>query len=245
MACRNAETSRIPNAVTEKKLDSNLLKSDKKIIGTDGTNKNGKKEIVKQDNTKEENEAKVKTIDNIMNTYKNEVTAHAKYIDYAQKAEAEGFHPIAILYKAVSISENIQAQNNKLVLEASNVKAPTITPIYEVKTTKRNLEDDVYGEAQKANMIYSTYLKTAGEANNQMAYISICYVKETVKKHKVFYEKALENMNSNTVLSMPTVYYVCPICGNTYESTAPKYCDFSLTSRDKFIKITNIKFPQE
>ena len=210
----------------------------------EGPYKQVAKEIVKQDNSKDENEAKVKTIDNVMNTYKNEVTASSKYIDYAQKAEEEGYHPIAILYKAVSISAHIQAQNNKLVLEASLVSAPTITPVFEVKTTKQNLQDDIYGDAQKANMIYSSYLKIAGFANNQMAYTSICYDKETEKKHRVFYEKALENINSNTVLSMPSVYFVCPICGNTYETSAPKYCDFSLTNRDKFIKISSSKFPQ-
>jgi len=244
MSCNYTDAKRFPNTVTQHQTDSNIPDLVKQILIMDGIDKKVTKEIVKQDNSKDENEAKVKTIDNVMNTYKNEVTAYTKYIDYAQKAEKEGFHPIAILYKAVSISQQIQAQNNKLVLEASNVSAPTITPVYEVKTTKENLQGDLDGVAQKTNMTYSTYLLIAGYANNQMAYTSICYDKETEKKHKEFYEKALENINSKTVLSMPSLYYVCPICGNTYETSAPKYCDFSLTSRDKFIKISSSKFPQ-
>lgn len=56
----------------------------------------------------------------------------------------------------------------------------------------------------------------------------------TEQKHKFFFEQALGDINSNTLNSLPSKYFVCPSCGNTY-TDAPKHCDFSLTDREQFI----------
>lgn len=58
---------------------------------------------------------------------------------------------------------------------------------------------------------------------------------KTELKHKFFFEQDLGDINTNTLNSLPSKYFVCPTCGNTYANTAPKHCDFSLTERDKFI----------
>jgi len=80
----------------------------------------------------------------------------------------------------------------------------------------------------------------AKEADNNDAIVSLTYAMKTENKHKVFFEKALGDINSNTLLSLPSVYYVCPVCGNTYETEAPNHCDFSNTNKEKFIKINSL-----
>jgi len=175
-----------------------------------------------------------KTIENMQAAYKGEKTATAKYEAFSKKAEDEGFHNIALLYNAVSAAENIHATNHKAVIEDSGAKVPIITPEYKVKTTKENLYDDINGEAYEAKTMYPDFLKTAEAAGNQIAFLSLTYAMKTELKHKFFFEQALGDINSNTLNSLPTKYFVCPACGNTY-SNAPKHCDFSLTDRDKFI----------
>jgi len=184
--------------------------------------------------------AKLKTIENMKTAFKDEVTATAKYAAYSKKAAEEGFPPVALLYKAVSNAENIQANNHKEVLQEASAAIPIIIPSFVVKTTKENLHNDIDNEANEARSVYPSYLKVAEEANNQLAHTSILYAMETEKKHKIFFEKALGDINSNTLKTMPSLYFVCPICGNTYEATAPKRCDFSFTSSDKFIKISSL-----
>ena len=184
--------------------------------------------------------AKQKTIENMKTAYRGEMTATAKYAAYSKKAESDGFHPVALLYKGVSIAENIHASNHRKVLQEASAVIPIVIPAFVVKSTKENLHDDIEGEANEAKTIYPSYLKMAEEANNQLAHTSILYAMETEKKHKVFFEKALGDINSNTMQTMPSVYFVCPDCGNTYEASAPKRCDFSLTPREKFIKITTL-----
>ena len=185
--------------------------------------------------TKQKMDAATKTIENMQSAYKDEKTASAKYEAFSKKAEAEGFHNIALLYNAVSAAENIHATNHKAVIEDAEASVPIITPEYKVKTTKENLNDDVKGEAREAKSMYPDFIKTAETANNQIAILSLSYAMKTELKHKIFFEQALGDINSNTLNSLPAKYFVCPACGDTYANAAPKHCDFSLTDREKFI----------
>ena len=209
-----------------------------KTKATLGTTKMDKE--INQANEQTVTDAGLKTIENMKAAYRGEMTATAKYAAYSKKAEEDGFHPIAILYKAVSIAESIHAKNHKEVLLVASEIVPIVIPTFVVKSTKENLHDDIDGEANEANTMYPAYLKIADEANNQLAYTSLLFAMKTERKHKVFFEKALGDINSNTLKTMPSVYFVCPVCGNTYEASTPKRCDFSLTPKDKFIKINSL-----
>jgi rubrerythrin len=184
--------------------------------------------------TKEHMDAGTKTLENMQLAYKGEKTAAAKYEAFSKKAEVEGYHNIALLYNAVSAAENIHAINHKAVIEDAGGTIPIITPEYKVKSTIENLHEDIDGEAYEAKTMYPDFLKTAEIADNQIAFLSLTYAMKTELKHKFFFEQALGDINSNTLNSLPSKYFVCPACGNTY-TTAPKHCDFSLTDREKFI----------
>lgn len=184
--------------------------------------------------------AQLKTIENMQAAFKGETTASAKYAAYSKKAEQEGYHAIALLYKAASTAENIHANNHKAVLQESGIAVPQIKPEYIVKSTKENLEDAIKGETYEATVMYPDFLKTANDAGNQIALISLNYAYKTEKKHRVMYETALAALQHNTAKALPVVFYVCPTCGNTYETTAPARCGISMTGSEKFIKITSL-----
>jgi rubrerythrin len=177
----------------------------------------------------------LKTIENMQAAYKGEVTATAKYAAYSATAEKEGYHNIAILFKAVSTAESIHANNHKAVIENSGTTVPEIKPVFTVKSTKENLQEDIHDEAYEATTMYPNFIKTAALAENDLAVLSLTYAMKTEKKHKQFFEQVLGDINNNTLNSLPPTYFVCPVCGNTY-TTAPKHCDFSLTAGDTFIK---------
>jgi len=185
-------------------------------------------------------DASKKTTENMQAAFKGETTASAKYAAYSKKAELEGYHQIALLFKAASASENIHANNHKAVLQEQGVSLPAIKPEFTVKTTKENLQDAIAGETYEVTTMYPGFLTTANAAGNQLAMISLNYAYKTEKKHKVFYEAALTALENNKVQTLATVFYVCPTCGNTYETTAPARCGFSMTSGEKFIKINSL-----
>jgi rubrerythrin len=197
------------------------------------TDKPDKIETIKEANI----DYKSKNIDNMQAAYKGEVSATAKYKAYADKAELEKYHLIALLYKAISFSENIHATNHKAVLTELGITVPSITPEYKVNSTKENLGNDINGESYEFNTMYPDFLQVAEKAGSQSSVTSLSNAFKTEQKHKVFYEKALGDINSNTLLTLPSVYFICSTCGNTYENAVPGHCDFCNTIGTKFIKI--------
>jgi len=185
-------------------------------------------------------DAKAKTVENMQAAFKGETTASAKYAAYAKKAEQEGYHEIALLFKAASTAENIHANNHKAVLQESGIATPVIKPEYTVNSTKQNLEDAIKGETYEATTMYPEFLTVANAAGDQLAMMSLTYAYKTEKKHKVMYENALAALQNNTVKTLPVVFYVCPTCGNTYETKAPARCGISMTGGEKFIKISSL-----
>ncbi len=178
--------------------------------------------------------------ENMKTAFEGETTASAKYLAYSKKAEDEGYHEIALLFKAASTSEKIHANNHKAVLLEGNQEVPSITPEFTVKSTKENLKDAIAGETYEITTMYPEFIKNASKASNQFSLMSLNYAYKTEQKHKPLYEKALTALESNTVKSLPTVFFVCPTCGNTYDTTAPNRCGISMTSSEKFIKISSL-----
>lgn len=185
-------------------------------------------------------EAKTKTIANLQAAFKGEFNATARYAAFSKKAIEEGNKEIAMLFKAASNSEKIHAANHKAVLEEMGVTIEPVVLDVTVKSTKENLEAAIKGESYEVAKMYPTFLKEANVADNQLALISLNYAYKTEKKHKVFYEKALAALTGKTANTLPNTYYVCPTCGNTYETSAPKRCGISMTTAEKFIKINSL-----
>ena len=185
-------------------------------------------------------DADILTVKNLQAAFKGETTASAKYAAYSKKAEEEGLHEIAMLFHAASTAENIHANNHKAVLETQGQTTPEFTPEFTVKATKENLKDAVEGESYESNKMYPEFMIKAKEAGNDLAGVSFNYAYRTELKHLDMYKKALVALESNTVKSLPTVYFICPTCGNTYQSIAPKRCGISMTSSEKFIQLTSL-----
>lgn len=215
--------------------------------------KSGEKENEAQENEKNEQtsittptsyvpsiETNAKSKENMKAAFKGETANSAKYTAYSIIAEQEGYQQVALLFKAASISEIIHANNHKAVLQESNISVPLMRPEFTVKTNEDNLQEAIACETYEATTMYPDFLATAKAAGNQMEMLSLNFAYKTEKKHKGLYEAALYALQHNAVSSLPTVFYVCPTCGNTYEKKAPARCSISMTSAEKFIKINSL-----
>ena len=178
-----------------------------------------------------------KTTDNLKAAYKGEMTASVKYTAYAEQARKEGLTQIALLFTAVAKSESIHAANHKMVLEKMGDKAPEFQPEFITKTTKENLQAAIDGESAEINSMYPGYIGISRDEGTMDATKSMRWAMETEKKHLVLYRNALEALNSNKVNTLPTLYWVCPKCCNTYNVPNPEAeCGFCGTKNTKFIK---------
>jgi len=185
-------------------------------------------------------DAKAATIKNLQSAFTGETTASAKYAAYSKKAQEEGFTQIALLFKATSASEKIHANNHRSVLEEMGESVPNVKPEYTIKTTKENLTDAITGESYEIATMYPEFMTSANAADNQLALSSLNYAYRTEQRHKPLYEKALAALQNNQLNTLSTTYYVCPTCGNTYDSTPPKRCRISMTNSELFVKINSL-----
>ena len=237
-SCGNGGSTSEMKSPVAKNADSTTQNKEKDEKDEDEKDENKSSAI--QTSMKESTGNKSTTTENMQAAFKGETTASAKYAAYSKKAEQEGYHEIALLFKAASTAENIHANNHKAVLQESGIAVPAIKPEFTVKNTKENLQDAIAGETYEAATMYPEFLTTANKDGNQIAMISLTYAYKTEKKHKIFYEEALAALQNNNVKSLPIVFYVCPTCGNTYQTKAPARCGISMTSGEKFLKITSL-----
>jgi len=246
-SCGNANTDATMKSPVQSSTDTTAQKANSKTGENEGkeneakeNEKDEKASIAKPASYVATTDAMAKTIENIQAAFKGETTASAKYAAYSKKAEQEGYHQIALLFKAASTAENIHANNHKAVLQESGASVPVIKPEFTVKSTEENLQDAIAGETYEITTMYPEFLTAANASGNQLAMISLNYAYKTEKKHKGFYEAALNALQNKTVKALPSVFYVCPTCGNTYDSKAPARCGISMTDGEKFIKITSL-----
>lgn len=179
----------------------------------------------------------VKTIENLKAAYNGESTASAKYAAFAEKARAEGLDTIAVMFLATSKAESIHAGNHRKVLEklGEKIEGPQIGS-FDVLSTAENLADAIKGETYEIETMYPDFKATATKEKSTDAVKSIRWAFDTEKKHQTFYKKALEALNAGGEKSLPANWFVCSVCGNTYDiATVTAKCDFCLTPKEKFL----------
>lgn len=178
-----------------------------------------------------------KSIEGLKVSFNGESTASAKYAKFAEAAEKEGFKNIAKMFLATSQAESIHAANHKKVLTKLGVVVgmPEIGT-FEVKTTADNLVDAAKGETYEVTTMYPGFIKSAEAEKENNAKKSFTWAMDTEKRHNDFYQKALASVKGGTEKIFPGVWYVCPVCGNTYDNKdVAESCDFCMTVKAKFI----------
>ena len=178
--------------------------------------------------------------EDLRNGYKGERTAIAKYQAFSKKAEEEGYHNVALLFKAVSMAETVHAGNHQTIMEMEGIKVPEVNPEYPLKDTKENLKNAIGGESYEAKSMYPGFIKDANEAGNYMAQMSFTYAYNVEKKHRDYYKAALADLETDHLNSLAKEYYICPVCGNTYANKAPERCEITLARSDMFTKVDHL-----
>ena len=177
-----------------------------------------------------------KTAENLKEAFHGESMANRRYLYFASKADVEGYNDVSAVFRSTAEGETGHAFGHLEYLE--QVGDPdTGEPI---GGTQANLKSSIAGETYEVTTMYPDFMKVANTAGEQLSLVSLNYAYKTEQKHKSFYEKALASLANGSVKSLPKVYYVCPVCGNTYENEAPQRCGISMTPNERFVKITDL-----
>ncbi|MCG2828802.1 rubrerythrin family protein [Methanothermobacter sp. K4] len=160
------------------------------------------------------------TMDNLKEAFAGESQANRKYLAFARKADEEGYHQIAKLFRAAAAAETVHAMNH---LEAMGA----------INSTEENLREAIAGETAEFKEMYPGFIEEAEAEGEEQARWSFDVANKVEKIHAELYQSALDNLGRNVEVD----YYVCNWCGNTVEGEAPERCAICGAPKKEFKKI--------
>jgi rubrerythrin len=176
------------------------------------------------------------TLDNLQAAFNGESNAHANYLAFATKADAEGFAPVASLFRAAARAEEHHARNHSEVIRKLGATPVAIIAPPAVKSTRENLEAAIQGETYERDVMYPTFIAKARQDGEHEAVNTFQLALAVETEHAQLYTDALKNLESLRG-GKPAVYYVCPFCGSTTPKAGFGLCPVCSTPEDEFEEI--------
>lgn len=160
------------------------------------------------------------TLDNLKEAFAGESQANRKYLAFAKKADEEGFHQVARLFRAAATAETVHAHNHLTVMKG-------------IGSTEENLKEAITGEVEEFTEMYPAFIEESKEEDDKAATWTFDVANQVEEIHAELYEKALKALGEN----VETSYYVCNFCGNTVEKEAPDICPVCGAPKKEFVRI--------
>ena len=162
-----------------------------------------------------------KTEQNLRDAFAGESQANRRYLAFATAADKEGYPQAAKLFRAAAEAETVHAHNHLKALKG-------------IKSTNENLLEAIAGETYEFRDMYPKMLEAAKAEGSKEAERSFHYANEVEKIHAQLYQKLLDNLGATKGTSP---YYVCPVCGNTFEKEPPDSCPVCGTKGKMFKRV--------
>jgi rubrerythrin len=130
---------------------------------------------------------------------------------------------VAKLFRAAAEAETIHALNHLRTMD-------------EIKSTAENIEAAVAGETFEFKKMYPDYLDAARQEKNHQAAWSFDVANKVEQIHAGLFSEAAGKLKKSEDLTQVD-YYVCGVCGNTVEDTAPEKCPVCGAPKSSFFKV--------
>jgi rubrerythrin len=159
-------------------------------------------------------------IDHLRTAYSEEANSHAQYAAFAGKADGEGWHGIASLFRAAARAEQVHAANHGRILNQLHGYEPVQLVRFEVLTTLDNMRSALAQERRQVEMTYPCLEEHARQSGDPAVTRSFRWALETEKSHVRLFEDTLdllEREEEDSWITMPRTFYVCPVCGYSSE----------------------------
>lgn len=144
-----------------------------------------------------------------------ETEASHTYGAFSQKAQSEGFHGVALLFKALAAAELIHIKNHRNALkeEFHPSQQDDVTPL----STIENVKNAILGEHEEARTLYPKLMKGIKKEldtlEGKVANLSLQWAMDAEKKHLKLLQAALKALQSGADSPLEELY-ICKVCGN-------------------------------
>ncbi|KKD36731.1 MAG: rubrerythrin family protein [Limnoraphis robusta] len=156
---------------------------------------------------------KAETLKNLQAAYNGESNAHVMYLEFAEKADEEGYGKVARLFRAAARAEEIHRDNHAKVIISMGATPENDIATPQVSSTGENLEKAIKGESYERDTMYPKFISQAKTAGNEAAVQTFTYATEAEAQHAELYTQALNNLNEWKEATQ--VIYVCEASGHT------------------------------
>jgi len=164
-------------------------------------------------------------VGNLLGAYEGEVNAHARYKAFAARAEDEGLHGAASLFRAAARAEQIHAGNHARVIRRLGGEIEAEIRPFRVKSTLENLKTALGGEQKEIDSLYPEFLVHAAAQLETSAMRSFAWAIESEKTHARLYQEALSAMEAGPCWTQDQLdFYVCTLCGYTAKTQEADNC---------------------
>jgi rubrerythrin len=174
------------------------------------------------------------TLDNLMAAYNGESNAHAKYVEFAKKADQEGFAGVAALFRAAATAEETHARTHGEVIKKLGGTPKADIKLPEIKGTADNLKAALEGESYERDKMYPEFIAEARASANKDAVRAFNFAISAEGEHAKLYSEAGGNLQA---WKAAKVFFVCPVCGKTVAAVDFSKCPVCYTAGDKFVKV--------
>jgi rubrerythrin len=173
------------------------------------------------------------TVHNLLSAFEGESNAHAKYSAFAIKADGEGLHGAASLFRAAARAEQIHADYHaRVIRKLGGEPAATIHPTT-VRFTLENLNEARAGERYEIDSMYPEFLREAKGHNNTAAVRSFECALDAEKTHARLFSEAIAVLDSGWLVAARN-FFVCAVCGYTSETPEAERCPSCNLPWEKF-----------
>jgi rubrerythrin len=175
-----------------------------------------------------------KTLDNLQAAFNGESNANAKYLEFAKKADQEGYAGVAALFRAAAKAEEFHARNHADVITKLGAVPKKEIALPAIKTTAENVKAAFEGETYEKDTMYPGFIAEAKAAGEKDALKSFNFAIAAEGQHAKYYADAMANMQSWKTAKK---FLVCPICGNTVTTVDFPKCPVCFTPGEKFVAV--------
>lgn len=178
-----------------------------------------------------------KTIANLQAAYNGESNAHARYVEFAKKADAEGYGDVASIFRAAAKAEEVHANNHATVIKKMGATPTAKIEAPVVKSTKENLEAAIKGESYERDTMYPEFIQQAKAAHNTDAVRTFNLAKTAEAEHAKLYTEALDNL-PKLKGSKGKQYFICTVCGFTTAKIDFSKCPSCFEPKEKYTSVS-------
>lgn len=163
-----------------------------------------------------------KTLNDLQTAYNGEANARVRYEAFAKKADEEGFHQVASLFRAASKSEGVHVRNHAAVIRSMGASPGAEVKKPEVKSTRENLQTAIKGENYERLTMYPDFIKQAEIEKKPAAIRTFKYSQAAETMHARYFKDALTNLDKWKTGTKD--FLVCSNCGYTTTDLTIKKC---------------------